>query len=196
MSKGDSVMPTKNSAKKVENNGYSKITSKAPDMENSTEVLFVPKPMKKKLTPHKPPAPKKPRVPKAKSIEAAIAEELIAVGEEIVEAKNEAEAVAFEREVTCEIAEKADFIESEPVAEPDEEPVEAEIEVEIFEMPNEYEAEKAAEAAEIEVAADKEPAVKSSVIGAISEETLEAVSPASERGAYVNLGREMPVHLL
>ena len=136
-------MPTKNTTKKVENNGYSKITSKAPDMENSTEVLFVPKPMKKKLTPHKPPAPKKPKAAKEDEREVLAPE-----------------AVAAELEAVEEAVE---------VVEPD-----------IKETSEKVE----------------EVAVKSAVIGAISEETLDAVSPASERGAYVNLGQNMPVHLL
>ena len=140
-------MPTKNTTKKVENNGYSKITSKAPDMENRTEVLFVPKPMKKKLTPHKPPAPKKPKAAKEDEREVlapeAVAAELAAVLEAVEEAVE--------------------------VVEPD-----------IKETSEKVE----------------EVAVKSAVIGAISEETLDAVSPASERGAYVNLGQNMPVHLL
>jgi hypothetical protein len=137
-------MPTKNTTKKVENNGYSKITSKAPDMENSTEVLFVPKPMKKKLTPHKPPAPKKPKAAKEGDEREVLAPE----------------AVAAELEAAEEAVE---------VVEPD-----------IKETSEKVE----------------EVAVKSAVIGAISEETLDAVSPASERGAYVNLGQNMPVHLL
>ena len=144
MSKGDSVMPTKNKTKKVENNGYSKITSKAPDMENSTEVLFVPKPMKKKLTPHKPPAPKKPKAAKEREVREVLAHEAVAAELEAVE-------------------------EAVEVVEPDLKETSKKVE---------------------------EVSVKSAVIGAISEETLDAVSPASERGAYVNLGQNMPVHLL
>ena len=145
-------MPTKNTTKKVENNGYSKITSKAPDMENSTEVLFVPKPMKKKLTPHKPPAPKKPKAAKEEEVCEVLAPEAVAA---------ELEAVVEAVEETVE--------EAVEVVEPD-----------IKETSEKVE----------------EVAVKSAVIGAISEETLDAVSPASERGAYVNLGQNMPVHLL
>lgn len=141
-------MPTKNTTKKVENNGYSKITSKAPDMENSTEVLFVPKPMKKKLTPHKPPAPKKPKAAKEGEEREVLAPEAVAA--------------------ELEAAEKA-VEEAVEVVEPDIKETSEKIE---------------------------EVAVKSAVIGAISEETLDAVSPASERGAYVNLGQNMPVHLL
>lgn len=40
----------KNAIKRVENNGYSKVTTSAPDMENSTEFPLTPKPMKKKST--------------------------------------------------------------------------------------------------------------------------------------------------
>lgn len=40
----------KNAIKRVENNGYSKVKSEAPDMENSTEFPLAPKPMKKKST--------------------------------------------------------------------------------------------------------------------------------------------------
>ena len=148
-------MPTKNTTKKVENNGYSKITSKAPDMENSTEVLFVPKPMKKKLTPHKPPAPKKPKAAKEREAREVLAPE----------------AVAAELEAAVEVVEEA--------VEAVEEAVEV-VEPDIKETSEKVE----------------EVAVKSAVIGAISEETLDAVSPASERGAYVNLGQNMPVHLL
>ena len=137
-------MPTKNKTKKVENNGYSKITSKAPDMENSTEVLFVPKPMKKKLTPHKPPAPKKPKAAKEREVREVLAHEAVAAELEAVE-------------------------EAVEVVEPDLKETSKKVE---------------------------EVSVKSAVIGAISEETLDAVSPASERGAYVNLGQNMPVHLL
>ena len=151
-------MPTKNTTKKVENNGYSKITSKAPDMENSTEVLFVPKPMKKKLTPHKPPAPKKPKAAKAEEVCEVLAPEAVAAELEAVE-----EAVEIVEEAV-EAVEKA---------------------VEVVEADIKETSEKV-----------EEVAVKSAVIGAISEETLDAVSPASERGAYVNLGQNMPVHLL
>lgn len=153
MSKGDSTMPTKNTTKRVENNGYSKITSKAPDMENSTEVLFVPKPMKKKLTPHKPPAPKKPKAAKADIEREALAPEAVAA-----EQKTAVEAVIEE---TVETVEPAVTKSVEDVA------------------------------ATVDV-----PAVKSAVIGGISEAVLDAVSPANERDSYVNLGREMPVHLL
>ena len=146
-------MPTKNTTKKVENNGYSKITSKAPDMENSTEVLFVPKPMKKKLTPHKPPAPKKPKAAKA----------------DIEREAPAPEAVTAELEATVEAVIEETVETVEPAV---------------------------TETVEDVAATVEEPAVKSAVIGAISEETLDAVSPASERGAYVNLGQNMPVHLL
>ena len=162
-------MPTKNTTKKVENNGYSKITSKAPDMQNSTEVLFVPKPMKKKLTPHKPPAPKKPKAPKEKSAE-AVAEELVLVDEVVV--------VAVAEESTPEI----------------EAPLETVDAVEIVEAAEAVE--DVSEPSGVDVEPEAEPVVKSAVIGAISEETLEAVAPEAERSSYVNLGREMPVHLL
>ena len=48
----------KNAIKRVENNGYSKVKSEAPDMENSTEFPLTPKPMKKKTTVKKTSVPK------------------------------------------------------------------------------------------------------------------------------------------
>ena len=53
----------KNAIKRVENNGYSKVKSEAPDMENSTEFPLAPKPMKKKSA-TKPTASAKPTAKK------------------------------------------------------------------------------------------------------------------------------------
>ena len=65
----------KNSIKRVTNNGYSKVATKAPDMENSTvianpspEVIEVMIPSGEKIAPKKPaskPAAKKPAAKKA-----------------------------------------------------------------------------------------------------------------------------------
>ena len=65
----------KNSIKRVTNNGYSKVATKAPDMENSTvianpspEVIEVMIPSSEKIAPKKPaakPATKKPATKKA-----------------------------------------------------------------------------------------------------------------------------------
>ena len=65
----------KNSIKRVTNNGYSKVATKAPDMENSTvianpapEVVEVMIPSSEKIAPKKPaakPATKKPAIKKA-----------------------------------------------------------------------------------------------------------------------------------
>ena len=65
----------KNSIKRVTNNGYSKVATKAPDMENSTvianpspEVIEVMIPSSEKIAPKKPaskPAAKKPAAKKA-----------------------------------------------------------------------------------------------------------------------------------
>lgn len=80
----------KNAIKRVENNGYSKVKSTAPDMENSevvvavepapTVVEFVPAPVKsaekkpaaKKPTAKKPAAKKAPAKKAGKSVEPAI----------------------------------------------------------------------------------------------------------------------------
>ena len=54
--------------KRTDNDGYLKLISKAPDMENSTDVLFTPKPMKKKPSVAKNPAESKPRAPKQTNV--------------------------------------------------------------------------------------------------------------------------------
>ena len=195
MSKGDSVMPTKNTTKKVENNGYSKITSKAPDMENSTEVLFVPKPMKKKLTPHKPPAPKKPKAQKEKPVETVTVEDAVAVAEPVLEAEKPAvvEPVASEKPAT-EPTERA------WLREEIERIIAAKRQLAEKTSENTAVANGAREEAETDSNGAQSVALKvevtSAVMGGVSEETLDAVSPKSERSSYVNLGQSMPVHLL
>ncbi len=66
----------KNSIKRVTNNGYSKVASKAPDMENSIvianpspEVIEVMVPSSEKIAPKKAPAKKKtPTTPKKPTV--------------------------------------------------------------------------------------------------------------------------------
>ena len=120
----------KNAIKRVENNGYSKVKSSAPDMENSTEFPLAPKPMKKKSA-AKPAASTKPAVRKSAAKPA-------------VKKTVPASAVTVESET-------ADVIET--------------------------------------VASE-------SVITNLSEKVAEKMLPERDGFAYVNLGGDLPIHLL
>ena len=119
----------KNAIKRVENNGYSKVKTSAPDMENSTEFPLAPKPMKKKSTVKAPAAKKSsPRSNAEKAV-------------------------------------KNDKPSSVPVAEP---------------IPNENEATSSV----------------GGVIANVSSVVIEKVLSGESETSYVNLGRDLPVHLL
>ena len=119
----------KNAIKRVENNGYSKVKTSAPDMENSTEFPLAPKPMKKKST------VKAPTIKKSSP------------------------------RSNAEKAVKNDKPSSVPVAEP---------------IPNENEATSSV----------------SGVVANVSSVVIEKVLSGESETSYVNLGRDLPVHLL
>ncbi len=126
--------------KRTDNDGYLKLISKAPDMENSTDVLFTPKPMRKKPLTAKKPAEAKPKAPKKL-------------------------APAEEKALTEELAPTEDIA---PVA----------------------------KESDAEPSFQKSDAPSTTVIANLHEEVNRVMINEESGSSYVNLGRDMPVHLL
>lgn len=141
--------------KRTDNDGYLKLISKAPDMENSTDVLFTPKPMRKKPSAAKALTERKPRAPKKL---APPTEELTPI-EEIAPV--------------------------EPIA-PVAQTATAEIEL-VPDITKETEAEPTSPKTEPSCA---------TVIANLHDEVKRVMIKEEGGSSYVNLGRDMPVHLL
>ena len=119
--------------KRTDNDGYLKLISKAPDMENSTDVLFTPKPMRKKPSTAKKPADSKPKAPKKTNVVPTVT-----VPEEVI-------------------------VSEEPAAAP--EPM-------------------------------AQTLASQTVVANLHEEVKRVMIKEEGGSSYVNLGRDMPVHLL
>lgn len=173
--------------KRTDNDGYLKLISKAPDMENSTDVLFTPKPMKKKASAAKKPTERKPRAAKA-SNPAAIDE--VALAAEIAAEAPKATELAPVNEPA--VADTTALSAIEPT---DETPAD---EIEIVE------ALKAALGASqgnekrrlADEPSDIPTVAAEGVITSLHEEVERVMIKSADSSSYVNLGRDMPVHLL
>ena len=188
--------------KRTDNDGYLKLISKAPDMENSTDVLFTPKPMKKKASAAKKPTERKPRAAKASNPaaidEVALAAEIAAEAPKATEERGEK--IAAEAPKATELAPAnepavADTTALSAIEPADETPADETPIVEALKA-----ALGASQGNEKKRLADELsdiPTVAAEgVITSLHEEVERVMIKSADSSSYVNLGRDMPVHLL